>query len=273
MRASAVATRPDAVVVAEHAHDARGDLQPGGWHGTMNYAGFTRPVWAWLRGDEFRPEAASSFLELPVPVPRLSGRGGRQDDAAFRAGDPVVRRRSTPGRSSTATTSTRFRTIAGSRERQLVGVGLQMTTPGVPMVFAGDEIGLGRRVGRGCAPARCRGRGRRRGTMRAFEGYRKLIDLRRRSRALARGGIRYAHVSDDAIAYLREAATRRCSASPRAPLTTPVRLPLAALGGRELETLYRRRRHDRRRRGRPAGGRAGVPRLESRMTTEETTDG
>ena len=36
----------------------------------------------------------------------------------------------------------RFRIVAGSRERQLVGVGLQMTTPGVPMVFAGDEIGL-----------------------------------------------------------------------------------------------------------------------------------
>ncbi len=42
--------------------------------------------------------------------------------------------------------------LAGSRERQLVGVGLQMTTPGVPMVFAGDEIGLERRVGRGRAP-------------------------------------------------------------------------------------------------------------------------
>ena len=38
--------------------------------------------------------------------------------------------------------SPRFRVVAGSRERQLVGVGLQMTTPGVPMVFAGSEIGL-----------------------------------------------------------------------------------------------------------------------------------
>ena len=28
------------------------------------------------------------------------------------------------------------------RERQLVGVGLQMTLPGVPMLFAGDELGL-----------------------------------------------------------------------------------------------------------------------------------
>ena len=36
----------------------------------------------------------------------------------------------------------RFRTVVGTRARQLVGVGLQMTTPGVPMVFAGDELGL-----------------------------------------------------------------------------------------------------------------------------------
>ena len=36
----------------------------------------------------------------------------------------------------------RFRTVAGSRERALVGIGLQMTTPGVPMLFAGDELGL-----------------------------------------------------------------------------------------------------------------------------------
>ena len=36
----------------------------------------------------------------------------------------------------------RFRTVRGSREQQLVGVGLQMTSPGVPMVFAGDELGL-----------------------------------------------------------------------------------------------------------------------------------
>jgi hypothetical protein len=38
--------------------------------------------------------------------------------------------------------SPRFRTMAGSEDRQIVGVGLQMTTPGVPMVFAGDELGL-----------------------------------------------------------------------------------------------------------------------------------
>jgi alpha-glucosidase len=71
-----------------------------------------------------------------------------------------------------------------------------------------------------------------------LEEYRRLIALRRSSDALARGGIRYAHVSEDAIAYLRETGSERilCLAS-RAD-HAPVRLPLAALGCRELETLY-----------------------------------
>jgi hypothetical protein len=37
----------------------------------------------------------------------------------------------------------RFGHVTGSRDRHLVGLGVQFTSPGVPMVFAGDEIGLG----------------------------------------------------------------------------------------------------------------------------------
>jgi alpha-glucosidase len=131
----------------------------------------------------------------------------------------------------------RFRELAGSRERQLVGVGMQMTTPGVPMVFAGAEIGLEGEWGEDA-----------RRTMpwsrpetwdhELLDGYRKLIDLRRRSSALARGGIRYAHVSADAIAYLRESRdeTLLCLAA-RAD-HAPVRLSRAALGDAPLETLF-----------------------------------
>ena len=100
--------------------------------------------------------------------------------------------------------SPRFSVIAGSRERQLVGVGLQMTTPGVPMVFAGDEIGLGGEWGEDARRTMPWSRPESWDTP-ALEGYRELIALRRGSRALARGGIRYAHVSADAIAYVREA--------------------------------------------------------------------
>jgi len=38
----------DSLLVAENFHDFRSDFR--GWHGVMNYAGFSRPVWTWLRG-------------------------------------------------------------------------------------------------------------------------------------------------------------------------------------------------------------------------------
>jgi alpha-glucosidase len=71
-----------------------------------------------------------------------------------------------------------------------------------------------------------------------LEAYQRLIALRRSSRALARGGIRYAHVSPDAIAYLREAPGETVLCLAARAGHEPVRLPLAAIGGVELETLW-----------------------------------
>jgi alpha-glucosidase len=235
VRRAVMEARSDGLVVAEHAHDARADLRLGGWHGTMNYAGFTRPVWAWLRGDNLPSDPASSFIGLPVGVPQLSGESIVRTMRAFRAGIPW-----SASLHSWAILdshdSSRFGVIAGSRERQLVGVGLQMTTPGVPMVFAGDEIGLGGEWGE---DARRPMPWSRPGTWDTalFDGYQELIAMRRASRALARGGIRYAHVSADAIAYLREANgdTVLCLATRCAH--DPVRLPLDRLDANEFETL------------------------------------
>jgi alpha-glucosidase len=68
---------------------------------------------------------------------------------------------------------------------------------------------------------------------RLLREYGRLIALRRSSDALARGGIRYVHVADDAIAYLRETRTERllCLAA-RAP-HEPISVPYSS-----LETLY-----------------------------------
>jgi alpha-glucosidase len=126
----------------------------------------------------------------------------------------------------------RFRTVTGSRGRHLVGVGLQMTTPGVPMVFAGDELGLEGRWGEDAR--RTMPWDRRETWDEAFlEEVRRLAALRRSSAALARGGLRHVHASADAVAYLRETRDERllCLAA-RAP-HTPVSTPF-----RSLETLY-----------------------------------
>jgi alpha-glucosidase len=234
IRAAATAASPEALVVAEHSHDARRDLEPGSWHGTMAYAGFTRPVWTWLRGD-VSGDLAEGFLGLPFGVPSLPGSSVVETMTRFRAGVPwssVLHSWAILDSHDTA----RFRTVAGSRERQLVGIGMQMTTPGVPMVFAGAEIGL--EGGWGEDSRRTIPWGRPESwDADVLEAYRRLATLRRGSPALARGGIRFAHVSPDAIAYLREsqAETLVCLAA-RAP-HEPVRLPVRALGGSGLETV------------------------------------
>jgi alpha-glucosidase len=132
----------------------------------------------------------------------------------------------------------RFRTVVGgSRDRQLVGVGLQMTTPGVPMIFAGDEIGLEGAWGEDARRTMPWDRPASWDTS-LLGAYARLVALRRSSPALACGGIRYAHVDADRIAYVRESAEERllCLAS-RAP-HEPVAIPLEALGCTALESLY-----------------------------------
>ena len=130
----------------------------------------------------------------------------------------------------------RFRVVAGSRERHIVGIGLQMTTPGVPMVFAGDELGLegswgedARRTMPWDRPETWDGD--------LLRAYRTLIGLRRSSAAFAHGGMRYAHVAEDAIAYLRETRDERMLCLAVRASTEEIELPLARLRCTALESV------------------------------------
>jgi alpha-glucosidase len=126
--------------------------------------------------------------------------------------------------------SARFRTVSGSRDRHVVGIGLQMTTPGVPMIFAGDELGL---EGKWGEDARRTMPWQRRDEWDAslFESYCDLVALRRSSDA--RGGIRYVHASGDAIAYLRESKSESLLCLAARAAHDPIRVPFHS-----LETLY-----------------------------------
>ena len=216
----------DRLLLAEHGHDYRPDLDGLGWHGVMNYAGFLRPVWWWLTGGAMHEDV---FFRTPAP----SYAGADMVDVmrAYRAGvswDAVINSWTLLDSHDTA----RFRTVAGSRDGHVAGIGMQMTMPGVPMVFAGDELGL---EGDWGEDARRTMPWDRPDTWDAelLEAFRRLIALRRRSDALAHGGLRFLHVGDDAIAYLRETRdeTLVCVAA-RAP-GAPVDLPYA-----ERETLF-----------------------------------
>jgi alpha-glucosidase len=219
----------DALLIAEHGHDFRPDLGVRGWHGVMNYSGFLRPLWTWLLRDDPEPEQQKQFWGIATGVPQLPGKAAVDALRAFRAGVPweaVLNSWNLLDSHDTA----RFRTIAGTPVRHLVGVGLQMTLPGVPMVFAGDELGQEGQWGEDARRTMPWGEQR---NEEFFDSFRELVRLRRTLVPLARGGIRWVHVDADTISFLRETRDEQllCVAS---------RVPIDHVPGpfTELEPIY-----------------------------------
>ncbi len=234
---------PDAWLLAEHGHDASHDLAGDGWQGTMDYAGFTRPVWAWLNGGGTSGPGVRHglrWLGLPVDVPVV---GGVQAAATMRQVHAAM-----PWASWTASAShldshdtPRFRTVAGGgvdggvdsagrgRGRHLVGLALQMTMPGVPMVWMGDEIGLTGVDGehsRTPFPWQHPDRWDRA----TYDAYRQWVGLRRAHVALRRGGMRWLDTSPESLTFLREHPDQTLLVHVTRDPDAPVRLPLRALG-------------------------------------------
>jgi alpha-glucosidase len=208
VRATALALRSDALVIGEHNHDASHDVDVDGWHGTMNYSGFSWPVWEWLRSAD---TSARSF-GTPVPV---AMRTGPQVVASMRMwmGRLGWRAFSSSWNILGSHDSARIRTLVGSAAAHHVAAGLQFTLPGVPMVFAGDEFGLegvnGEDARRPMPWADFAGRGGPRDEARietTLDVYAALAKLRRDEVALRRGGLRWLEVEDDLISFAREHA-------------------------------------------------------------------
>jgi alpha-glucosidase len=218
------AERPDALLVAENCHDASADLDADGWHATINYAGFTRPVWTWLA------RVPLPFLGLPVGVPRLGGAAMVDTVRAFGA-RMSWRSWTTSWCGLDSHDTPRFLTLVdGSVELLEVGVGLMMTLPGTPVVFAGDEIGLTGSWGEDARRPMPWNGGPEWDT-RIFDLYRGLIALRRSSVAFRHGGLRFLHVGDDMVVYLRETAGERMLVlAARAPTTVDCAIWTPAAG-------------------------------------------
>ncbi|MDF8266365.1 glycoside hydrolase family 13 protein [Luteipulveratus flavus] len=198
MRKVVVDTRPDALLVGEHCHDHSQDAMGDGWHGVMNYSGFTRPVWTWLRDNDFAPK----FLGSPLMVPRLGGDAVAATMDEFGAIVPWRSR----AHSFTLVGShdtTRVRTLVGEDPSYVVvAAGLLLTMPGIPMITYGDEIGMEGAFGED---------GRRPmpwdesdWETDLFDAYRQLVAARRELVALRRGGLRWVHTDEDALVFLRE---------------------------------------------------------------------
>ncbi len=201
MREAVVDARPDALLIGEHVHDYSNDVPGDGWHGVMNYAGFTKPLWTWL----CNPDDAPEFLGAPVLVPRLGGEAVVETIREFTSHlswQALTHSFNLVGSHDT----TRLRTLVAHDPRLVpVAAGLLMTMPSVPMLTYGDEIGMEGTFGEdGRRPMPW---DRRRWDATILAAYTDLIALRRGSEALRRGGLRWVYAADDVIVYLRESAT------------------------------------------------------------------
>lgn len=227
MRSTIAEVRPDAWLLAEHCSDATADLTGDGWHGTMNYAGFTRPAWSWLRGQDRAPDNDIGMLGYPSPPPCVGG-----TEMAATMTDFIA---AMPWRSTAASMTllgshdtARWGTVAGSVARQLTGLGLLVGFPGVPCTYYGDEIGVGGAdsdLGR--APMEW---DESRWDQELLAGYRHAIAIRRTSSALQRGGLRWVHTSDDVVVFLRESLDETVLVQVARCDHSPVSVDIADLG-------------------------------------------
>jgi alpha-glucosidase len=217
VRRAVVSARADALLVAEHAHDATADLDRDGWHGTMNYYGFLRPVWSWLRTDEL---ALPDYR--PAGVPR---RDGHATVATMRAFAALTSWRSLTNSWNLLGShdTPRIRTIVGDRARGEVAAGLLLTMPGTPMIFAGDELGL-RGVNGEDSRTPMPWQAPQSWDAATLAYYRGLVALRHAHPALRHGGLRWAYVDSDALVFLRETADQTVLVLARRGPGEPIRL-------------------------------------------------
>jgi alpha-glucosidase len=198
VRRTSEGVNAEAWVIGEHNHDASGDIDGDGWHGTMNYSGFSWPIWSWVRAVD----TPARPFGRPVAVPR---RGGALVVRELREWAARYGWRATQQSWNILSShdSARIRTLVGDPAVHRVAAGLQFTLPGVPMVFAGDEIGLEGVLGEdGRRPMPWDRRDE--WDTATLATYGALARLRREHPALIEGSLRWAYADDDALAFLRE---------------------------------------------------------------------
>jgi alpha-glucosidase len=202
IRRTMLEVNPDTLLVAESTNDASfSDFEGDAWHGAMTYANFTRPLWNWLSVPG-SPAGGGLGMTLGRTVDYAGGDFVAQH-REFAAAFPWRTRLHLMNALDTHDTP-RFATSA--RDGVVpVAVGLAMTMPGIPVVWAGDELGFTAVDGEQARTPMPWDR------IDSFADsialYRRMIALRRSHPALTRGGIRWLHAADDAVAFVREAAS------------------------------------------------------------------
>ena len=191
---------PDAWLVAENGDFVAEDLAGRGWHGTMNYQGFMRPLASWMNKNA---NLGGGFQGLPIDSPKITGKAlvntiknfnGSIPWQALTASMVLLDSHDTP----------RFRTIVGrDRARHLSAMTMLLTYPGVPSIFMGDEIGLEGNNGDDTRKTMTWD-DKKDWDLEFLAQIKELTHLRRTEDAFINGGLRWVAAENGYIAYLRE---------------------------------------------------------------------
>jgi alpha-glucosidase len=194
---------PHAYLLGEHFFDGTPHLQGDELDACMNYQGFLLPLQQWLAPvSQAHHWPAPWASRHPLPTEALV-----EQWRAFLAAIPwqiAMQQLNLLGSHDTPRISN---ILGGDEQRVRLAAVLLFTYPGVPCVYYGDEIGLdgsGDPDNRRCMiwnPQEWNGHLR--------EWYRMLIQMRRTSPALRRGGMQFVYAARETLAYLREAPEER----------------------------------------------------------------
>lgn len=224
---------PDTWLVAENGDFIASDLNGLGWQGAMNYQGFMRPFWNWINRN---PEITGGFQGLPFAMPKINGKQLVESIQEFNA--------SIPWRSLTASMmlldshdTARFRTVVlGDIQAHKTAMTMMLSYPGVPSIFAGDEIGLEGSWGED-ARRTINWEDRSGWDTEFFAEVKKLVKLRKTQDALINGGLRWVCIESDYIAYLRESKKQSILVLvSRGPINATI--DLSTFGYEVIKTLY-----------------------------------
>jgi alpha-glucosidase len=224
IRRTMAAVTDDVFLQAESNHDASAALRGDGYQGTMNYAAFARPLWQWLLPPQPRPYAHGRYPALPnLP-------GGLVVEAMRELSGVTPWQATLHAMNLIGSHDThRVASLLGDPGLVDVAFGMLAAYPGVPMIYAGDELGL-EAMGPEYARIPMPWQHPDRWDQRRLAMTRALFGARRDSAALQRGGLRWVCVGDDAMTFLREAPGESVLVHAARADHPPVRLPVQVVG-------------------------------------------
>lgn len=201
IRRAVKSENPQAYLLGEHFFDATPQLQGDCWDGVMNYTGFTHPLLYWLKRfrihQHYKPHLLSSDAAWTTEALVDTWR-------AYLSGIPWIIARQQFNLLGSHDTERIATYLEGNRDLICLAVAVLMTFPGAPCIYYGDEIGLGIEVS---GSRQCMNWNRSSWDAELFNYYKKLVELRRSSKALIEGGFQVFFEDKDTFAYIRDAET------------------------------------------------------------------